>query len=334
MVQDLQNVQELGSSDASPFDIYLQPHSDDVCFSLGAFAYRRHCGILLTIFPISAYVALHPRNTRRTAEWVTKVRIAEDRAFAEACGLNSQLLELRDAALLGHQPFDLGWVEDNLQRIKSPVLNALLTPPPNMPLHGRPWLFCPSGIGGHVDHVAIRMLVNQNYDQLSQRYRIGFYGDLYYASAASVRSVGINNLLQEVRGRQMNRYVFRLGGYMTKKLALIQLYNSQFRAVPRSIEQFTPAVALSNCAARGDLDRRTGGAVAPVRSEPICKRSLNGDVRLLAGSRGRGSGAHDDREFRRNRCFRFLPSSPVSFPLACGFTQRQGGATRVVMLPN
>ena len=33
---------------------------------------------------------------------------------------------------------------------------------------------------------------------------------------------------------------------MTKKLALIQLYNSQFRAVPRSIEQFTPVVALSN----------------------------------------------------------------------------------------
>ena len=185
--------------------IYLQPHSDDVCFSLGAFAYRRHCGILLTIFPISAYVALRRANTRRTAEWVTKVRIAEDRAFAEACGLNSQLLELRDAALFGHQPFDLGWVEENLQRIKLPVLNALLTPPPNMPLHGRPG-FCARGwnFSGHVDHVAIRMLVKSKLRSAfaTLPYRVLRRPVLRMGRVRAKRGV-INNLLQEVRGRQM-----------------------------------------------------------------------------------------------------------------------------------
>jgi LmbE family N-acetylglucosaminyl deacetylase len=238
----VQNAQKSGSVDARPSDVYLQPHSDDICFSLGAFAYQRHCGILLTVFPISGYVPLRPGATHPAAEWVTKTRIAEDTAFAEACGLNTRRLEFQDASRRGQQPFNLGWVDENLQRIKSPLLNALLIDPPDKPSQVRPWLFCPSGIGGHVDHVAIRMLVNQNYDQLSPRYRIGYYEDLHYASSAAARSMGINNLLQGMRGRQLHRYVFPLGEYVAKKLALIQLYKSQFLALPRSIEQFTPAV--------------------------------------------------------------------------------------------
>jgi len=242
----VQNAQKSGSLDASPFDVYLQPHSDDICFSLGAFAYQRHCGILLTVFSISAYVPLRPGATRPAAEWVTKTRIAEDTAFAEACGLNTRRLELEEPSLLGHHSRDLSWVNKNLKRIKLPLLDILLAAPLDKPSHGRPWLFCPIGIGGHVDHVATRMLVNQNYDQLSLRYRIGFYEDLHYASSATARSVGITNLFQGMRGRQLHRYVFPLGEYVSKKLALIQLYKSQFLAMPRSIEQFTPAVAAPN----------------------------------------------------------------------------------------
>lgn len=244
----VQNVQNSSSLDASPFDVYLQPHSDDICFSLGAFAYQRHCGILLTVFPISAYVPLRPGATRPAAEWVTKTRIAEDTAFAEACGLNTRRLEFEEPSLLGHHSRDLSWVDENLKRIKLPLLDILLAAPLDKPSHVRPWLFCPSGIGGHVDHVATRKLVNQNYDQLSPRYRIGFYEDLHYASSAAARSVGINNLFQEMRDRQLHRYDFPLGEYASKKLALIQLYSSQFLAMPRSIEQFTPAVASPDTA--------------------------------------------------------------------------------------
>lgn len=228
-------------------DIYLQPHSDDICFSLGVFAYRRHSGILLTVFPISNYVPPRLGATTPSKEWITRTRMAEDAAFAEACGLDNRLLELEGACELGQQPYNFGWVGENLQRIKSPLLDALLkAPPAGKSSSVRPWLFCPCGIGGHIDHVAIRMLVNQNFDQLSQSYRIGFYEDLHYASSAAARSVGMNNLWQEARGRNLRRYVFPLGEDVAKKLALIQLYKSQFLILPQSIEEYTPAVEPAN----------------------------------------------------------------------------------------
>jgi len=228
--------------DTSSLDIYLQPHSDDVCFSLGAFAWRRHRGILLTACPVSGHVPLRPDGTRPSADWVTRTRIAEDRAFAEQCGLHTEFLELPDSAFLGHHPFDLSRVEENLQRIESPLLGALLTARPSKLSSGRPWLFCPSGIGGHVDHVAMRMLVNQNYDRISRCYCIGFYEDLYYASSADTRIVGINSLLEDARGHQLRRYVFPFGKDISRKLALIQLYRSQFLTMPTSAERFTPAI--------------------------------------------------------------------------------------------
>ncbi len=234
--------QASGSPDASPRDIYLQPHSDDICFSLGAFAHRRRCGILLTVFARSAYLPFRPGAARPPAEWVTKTRIAEDKVFAEACGLSTDHLDLPDAALMGQRSTNLGWVNEDLQRIKAPLLHALLAAPLEQTLHSRPWLFCPSGIGGHVDHVAVRMLVQQNYDQLSQRYRIGFYEDLYYASSAPARNVGIINLFHGMPGAKLHRHVFPLGEFMSKKIALIQLYGSQFLTVPQTIEQFTPAL--------------------------------------------------------------------------------------------
>ena len=228
-------------------DIYLQPHSDDICFSLGVFAYRRHSGTLLTVFPISNYVELRLGATTPSKEWITRTRMAEDAAFAKACGLANRVLALEGAFELAQKPFNFGWVGENLQRIRSPLLDVLLkTTFADKSSTVRPWLFCPVGIGGHVDHVAIRMLVNQNFDQLSQSYRIGFYEDLHYASSAAARSVGINNLWQEAHCRNLRRYVFPLGEDVAKKLALIQLYKSQFLSMPQSIEQYTPAVEPPN----------------------------------------------------------------------------------------
>lgn len=248
-----------GSPDACPWDTYLQPHSDDICFSLGGFAYQRHCGTLLTVLSVSAHVQGRRAAVAPTPDWVTKTRIAEDKAFAEACGLTTRFLGLQDALLLNRRIFSLGWVNENLQRIKSPLLDALFAVPADGASDVRPWLFCPIGIGGHVDHVAVRMLVNQHYDLLSSRYRIGFYEDLHYASSVAERSVGINNFLQERAGRQLHRYVFPLGKFVSKKLALIQLYNSQLAVMPRSIEGYTPAVELPNVAHEAIWSDQPGG---------------------------------------------------------------------------
>jgi LmbE family N-acetylglucosaminyl deacetylase len=221
--------------------VYLQPHSDDICFSLGGLADKLHSGILLTIFPISAYVPLVPGVAPPSAEWVTRTRIAEDQAFADSCGLDMRTLQIPCASLLGHKPFDLGWVNENLRRIEAPLIDALMAMVANRVSPARPWLFCPSGIGGHVDHAATRIAVIRNYAQLAPFYRIGFYEDLHYAANAAARNVGINSLSQEMRDRTLQRYAFLLGDGVTRKLALIGHYRSQFLQLPHSIDGFTPA---------------------------------------------------------------------------------------------
>jgi len=169
----------------------------------------------------------------------------EDKAFADACKLEARFLEIPAASFFGHQPFNLAWVNQNRQRIASPLLTALLNARSYSPSRVRPWLFCPSGIGGHVDHVAVRSLVNENYNLLSAHYRIGFYEDFHYASVPVVRTNGINLLRKEIRYGQLYRYVFSLGDYLSKKLSLIEIYSSQFLSAP-SIGQFTPGCETSN----------------------------------------------------------------------------------------
>jgi hypothetical protein len=223
--------------DASPFDIYVQPHLDDICFSLGAFAYKRRCGILLTVFPISAYMpnpqaAMYPIKPLEAdhpfADWITDTRMNEDKAFAETCHLEINFMAIPCASVLGHDPFDLSWVNQNHQRIASPLLKYLLTAAAGRPSGMRPWLFCPSGIGGHVDHVAVRIVVIQNYRLLSIYYRIGFYEDLHYASDADARVAGIRILQSELQCKPLQRYAFPLAEHAAEKLSLIRIYSSQF----------------------------------------------------------------------------------------------------------
>src|SRR6266446_2841536 len=110
----------------SRWDVYLSPHSDDVCFSLGALAHKRHGGVLLTVFPIAAYLAVRPGESRPGSDRVTAIRMSEDIAFTAACGLRAEFLKIMGASLLGRRPFDLGFADDNAKRIEAPLIGLLL----------------------------------------------------------------------------------------------------------------------------------------------------------------------------------------------------------------
>lgn len=229
----------MSAAPAAPVDVYLQPHSDDICFSLGALAHRRRRGRLLTVFPIAGYVE-QPGAPRDVAA-VTRLRIAEDAAFAAACELTHQRVELPCASVLGHHPFDLAWAADNARRCEAALLAALTALDSEGPREGQPWLFAPSGIGGHVDHVAVRIVIVRNLAQLEERYRIGFYEDLHYASDARARREGLRRLFDELPDRALVRHAWPLGAEGESKLALIRLYASQFAETPRSLARFSPA---------------------------------------------------------------------------------------------
>jgi hypothetical protein len=169
----------------------------------------------------------------------------EDTAFTAACGLRAEFLQVMGASLLGRRPFDLGFADDNAKRIEAPLIGLLLQLAAERGQGVRPWLFCPSGIGGHVDHVAIRLVTAQHYDRLAPLYRLAFYEDLPYASQPRARLAGLAPLLRGLHGRSLRRHAWLLGDKAGIKLSLIRLYESQFLEPPSSFDSFTPAAESS-----------------------------------------------------------------------------------------
>jgi LmbE family N-acetylglucosaminyl deacetylase len=229
------------------FDVYLSPHPDDVCFSLGMLAARRNTGALLTIFSTSRFVAEAaplPTDPASELRWVTALRQAEDRQFAGATGLRLIDLGLLDAPLRGRDPFDDSHVTEDASLIERPLLEAIELATVGRPAGFRPWLFCPMGIGGHADHLAVLAAVLGNLQQLDRVHRIAFYEDLPYASKLWLRLTGIARFNCAWRGPELKRCSLYLGPDTERKLALIRIYESQFRRLPSSIAMFSPARIL------------------------------------------------------------------------------------------
>ncbi len=222
-------------------DVYLQPHCDDICFSLGALAYRRHSGLLLTLFPIGDYVASRWRSTYADKDSVTATRLGEDAEFARACGLITDTLNGEDAQACGVGPWNLERLDDRVASIAAPLLDVLARKAAARGAKERPWLFCPCGVGSHVDHLAAFVSVARNYKDLARSYRIGFYEDLHYASDPGLREAGLRRLKAAFRNITLRRHAWPLGDTAGAKLDLIRLYKSQFENPPRSLKKFTPA---------------------------------------------------------------------------------------------
>jgi LmbE family N-acetylglucosaminyl deacetylase len=224
-----------------PGDVYLAPHPDDVCFSVGALASERGKGTLVTVFPVTPYRATRQGGGPEGLRAVTCLRMAEDRAFATACGLEPAILPLPDAAARGVAPFDAGDAEALSRRIERPLMRALMGPTLGRRPEPRPWLFCPAGIGGHVDHLAVLACALRHVPLLQRHYRIAFYEDLHYARDAAVRERGLALLASRCQ-RALVRLAHPMdGAAQARKMALVHLYGSQLTPDLAAIGAFTPA---------------------------------------------------------------------------------------------
>lgn len=232
-----------GLAEASAHDLYLAPHCDDICFSLGAFALRRRKGVLLTLFSKSGYVA-RPRTVAAHGDEriaaISNLRQREDFAFASQVGLRLCFGGLDEAPLRGHALFDTAKAEDDARRLDGAVVAAIFAAATEWPKDRQPWLFCPMAIGGHIDHMVVLKIVLRHYDALRARWRIAFYEDLHYASAWWVRAAGLARFEQLAARLKARRSIWPIGA-AADKLALAALYPSQFVELPASIKSFTPA---------------------------------------------------------------------------------------------
>ena len=228
---------------ASEDDVFLSPHSDDVCFSLGAWACARRRGTLLTVFPVSAYVAAMPKGDRQRSSAITQMRLSEDSAFARAAGLKAGYLPFKDAMMRGQPSFDPRPAKDLVRAIEVRLIGALVGPMIGRRLESLPWLFCPAAVGGHVDHLAVLLAVLKHRSMLGQYYRLAFYEDLHYASDSARRERGLSNLNLLLGGAAMCRVVWLLdAAHQAVKMRLIGLHKSQLTPQLNTIAAFTPAV--------------------------------------------------------------------------------------------
>ena len=226
-------------------DLFLSPHSDDACFSLGRFAQQRGTGTLLTIFTTSRYRGDRIGTDIDGVRAITRTRFAEDARFADACGLRPQWLRFPDALMRGQRPFEIGPAQALSIEIADYVMRAVRANVLGLRLQPRPWLFCPMGIGGHVDHVALALLVLHELAALRMHFRVAFYEDLHYASDPVRRSEGLRRFRELCAGHKVERHALALGDTASQKakMKLVQLYESQLTPGIQAIGAYTPADA-------------------------------------------------------------------------------------------
>jgi LmbE family N-acetylglucosaminyl deacetylase len=234
------------SSSIADFDgtnsVYLSPHHDDVCFSLGGLVARRRGGWLINLFTRSGYSVVPSGRSRPDVETVTRIRTDEDNAFVQACGMTKLDLGLTDAALEVRDVFDLSTARLMGAAFKGPLLARIRAIASGISPNKRLTLFCPAGIGGHVNHVATMQVIVEALPTLQDRYRVLFYEDLHYASSAEKRQAGLLRLFAAMQGRRGGRISISFADASAEKLALVRLYRSQFADLPRSCAEYSPAV--------------------------------------------------------------------------------------------
>jgi hypothetical protein len=227
--------------------VYLSPHHDDACFSLGHLASRQG-GEVVNIFTRSKYLAANlplPSDAEERIEMISAIRRQEDLAFIRAAGLNRHDLKLEEPGLVGYEPFELNDLEAAVARTSDRLIPFLLD---LLPSDGDPKtvnLYCPMGIGGHRDHLSTLLTVRGAYDQLRSRCTVHLYEDLHYASVSPAREAGLKRAAEIFAGADLSSTVhFMSANEAARKMLLIGLYASQ-HPEPLQPAKFTPASHLT-----------------------------------------------------------------------------------------
>lgn len=228
---------------ASVDDVFLSPHSDDVCFSLGVQAATRRRGTLLTVFPVSAYSAATPQGDPAHSAAVTLRRLEEDAAFARAAGLQACCLPFKDSLMRGQAPFNPRPAAELAGHIEARLFQSLMGPMIGRRSGRPPWLFCPAAVGGHVDHLAVLLAVLKHRSLLGRHYRLAFYEDLHYASDPVRRERGLANLQHLLGDARLHRVAWPLdAAQQAAKLRLVRLHASQPTPQINTLAAYTPAL--------------------------------------------------------------------------------------------
>jgi LmbE family N-acetylglucosaminyl deacetylase len=205
----------------NPPKIYiLSPHIDDAAFGLALTISKcANNNIPVTIincFTVTNWTAIAVENKEINA--VSLLRKTEDAEFYKTIGnitiVNLDLIDapLRNGYIFQQQPLQQNEIEliDELEKLIEKYVDGLL--------------FCPLGIGHHIDHAICRAAVLKLYKKI----KVLFYEDLPYARRISAKQIDnhINQLEQQLDVQLTNHTDGFLNCKIDKEQA-IRLYKSQ-----------------------------------------------------------------------------------------------------------
>jgi LmbE family N-acetylglucosaminyl deacetylase len=206
--------------DNRPKIYILSPHIDDAAFGLALTISKcANNNIPVTIincFTVTKWTAIAVENKEINA--VSLLRKTEDAEFYKTIGnitiINLDLIDapLRNGYIFQQQPFQQNEIEliDELEKLIEKYVDGLL--------------FCPLGIGNHIDHAICRAAVLKLYKKI----KVLFYEDLPYARRISAEQIDnhINQLERELDVELTHHTDGYLNCKIDKKQA-IRLYKSQ-----------------------------------------------------------------------------------------------------------
>lgn len=199
----------------------LSPHIDDAAFGLALTisqcANNKIPVTIINCFTVTRWTAIPVENKETSA--VSLMRKMEDAAFYQTIHagikiINLDLLDapLRNGYIFQEQPFqpnELELIED---------LKQLLVQ------HVDGLLFCPLGIGHHIDHAICRAAVIKLYQKL----KVIFYEDLPYANRISHEQIELHiKQLEHELGVKLKNHVDGLLNCTINKEQAVRLYQSQ-----------------------------------------------------------------------------------------------------------
>lgn len=212
--------------------IFLSPHFDDACFSLGGLIASHPGSTLINVFTKSLFLArldnfYQGRLDMDASERVYKIRNAEDDCFAKKMSLRKLNLNLEDTSAVGLHPFDLADISKEVALVNQSLihhLNSIYKASNSQRLN----IFCPLSIGNHRNHVSVFLSVLENYDVLSGFADIFFYEDLPYAGLNDLRAPAISQLEKFFTPSRLKRNILNLSkDELDIKMENIEIYGSQ-----------------------------------------------------------------------------------------------------------
>ena len=203
---------------------FLSPHADDISLSVGGILLK---GIvkgprnLVSVFTKGLYLKYFDHKKRYLVEEATAIRESEDVLYCDQISATYNSINLKDATLRKYDDFDSIFTQKSstcdpyYQSVEGALQKFILQ------LDEPFTLWCPLGIGNHIDHILLRDVIREI--PIPEE-NIIYYEDLPYA--ADYDQSELNSFCKTtIKG--YTSLIVDITKVFEKKLSLLKLYKSQ-----------------------------------------------------------------------------------------------------------